>query len=153
MTPRKRPVIDASQLGFTFEPPLPVADDAALAGFDRYIAAAVGRVLKDEQRSRPEIALAMSALLDEEVSRWMLDAYAAPARDNHNISADRFLALIAVTQRFDILDSALRRIGAALLVGEEIITAELGNIDRQMAALKQRRKSIENRAPVFSRGT
>jgi hypothetical protein len=87
----------------------------------------------------------MSELLDEDVSRWMLDAYASEARDNHNISADRFLALIAVTNRFDILDAAVRRIGAALLVGDEITTAELGNIDRQIAALKTRRKSIEHR--------
>jgi hypothetical protein len=90
----------------------------------------------------------MSELLDEDVSRWMLDAYASEARDNHNISADRFLALIAVTNRFDILDAAVRRIGAALLVGDEIKTAELGNIDRQIAALKTRRKSIEHSAPV-----
>jgi hypothetical protein len=139
-------------MGFTFEPPKPVAEDAALAGFDRYIAAAVARALKEDTRSRLEIAAAMTALLDDNVTKFMLDAYASGARDHHNISADRFLGLVAVTQRFDLLDAALRRIGAALLVGEEIITAELGNIDRQIAALKTRRKSIEERAPVFGRG-
>lgn len=152
MTPRKRPNPD--QLGFTFDPPAcPVGADAALAGFDRFIARSVARALKEDVRQRSAIAIAMSELLDEEISKFMLDAYASEARDNHNISADRFLALIAVTQRFDLLDVALRRIGAALLVGEEIITAELGNIDRQIAALKSRRKSIEDRAPVFSRGS
>jgi hypothetical protein len=151
MTPRKRP--PPGQLGFTFDPPAPVADDAALAGFDRFIARSVARALKEDVRQRSAIAVAMTALLDEEISKFMLDAYASEARDNHNISADRFLALIAVTQRFDLLDVALRRIGAALLVGEEIITAELGNIDRQIAALKSRRRSIEDRAPVFSRGS
>lgn len=145
----RRSSFDPNQLGFTFDPPEPVAEDAALAGLDRYIAAAIARALKEDSRSRPEVAAAMTALLDEDVSRWMLDAYASPAREHHNISADRFLAFIAVTKRFDILDAALRRIGAALLVGEEIITAELGHIDRQIATLKQRRKSIEGRAPVF----
>lgn len=139
---------DPAQLGFTFEPPAPATSPADLAGFDRFIAASVGRALKGDTRSRAEIAWAMSELLDDEVSRWMLDGYASEARENHNISVDRFLALIAVTNRFDILDAAVRRVGAALLVGDEIKTAELGNIDRQIAQLKERRKSIESSAPV-----
>ena len=146
---KRRPSLDPAQLGFTFEPPVPATNAADLAGFDRFIAAGVGRALKEAGRSRFEIALAMSELLDEEVSKWMLDAYASEARDNHNISADRFLALIAVTNRFDILDATVRKVGAALLVGDEIRTAELGNIDRQIAALRVRRKSIEVDAPVF----
>jgi hypothetical protein len=150
MSPKKRrPSLDPAQLGFTFEPPEPARLPACLAGLDRFIAAGVARALKEDSRPRAEIAWAMSTLLDEEISRWMLDAYASEARENHNISADRFLALVAVTNRFDILDAALRRIGAALLVGDEITTAELGNIDRQIAQLKTRRKSIESRAPVF----
>jgi hypothetical protein len=68
----------------------------------------------------------MSDLLDEEVTRFMLDAYASEAREGHNISASRFLALIAVTNRHDILDHILRRIGAAVLVGAEIATARVG---------------------------
>lgn len=149
MTPRKRsPALDPSQLGFTFEPPKPATSPADLAGFAQYISSSVGRILKDDPRSRFEIAFSMSELLDDEVSKLMLDAYASEARENHAISANRFLALIAVTNRFDILDAAVRRIGAALLVGDEIRTAELGNIDRQIAALRQRRKSIESDAPV-----
>jgi hypothetical protein len=137
---KRRPSLDPSQLGFTFEPPEAASMPACLAGLDRFLAAGVGRALKEDTRSRAEIALAMSELLDDEVSKFMLDAYASEARENHNISADRFLALIAVTNRFDILDATVRRIGAALLVGDQIKTAEIGNIDRQIAALKQRRK-------------
>src|SRR3546814_535280 len=149
MTPRKRrPALDPAQLGFTFEPPKPATMPAELAGFDRFISASVAQILKDDDRSRYEIAVAMSELLDDEVSKLMLDAYASEARENHAISANRFLALVAVTNRFDVLDATVRKIGAALLVGDEIRTAELGNIDRQIAALKQRRKSIESHAPV-----
>jgi hypothetical protein len=149
MTPRKRrPALDPAQLGFTFEPPKPATSPAELAGFDRFISASVGQILKDDDRSRYEIAVAMSQLLDDEVSKLMLDAYASEARENHAISANRFLALVAVTNRFDVLDAIVRKIGAALLVGDEIRTAELGNIDRQIAALKQRRRSIEAHAPV-----
>jgi hypothetical protein len=111
---KRRPALDPSQLGFTFDEPEPATGAADLAGIDRLIAAGVARALRDESRSRYEVAFAMSELLDEEVSKLMLDAYASEARDNHNISAGRWLAFVAVTQRYDILDHVLRRIGAAV---------------------------------------
>ncbi|MEO6217732.1 MAG: hypothetical protein ABIS51_18395, partial [Sphingomonas sp.] len=73
------------------------------------------------------------------------------ARDRVNISASRLLVLIAVTDRFDLLDALVRRIGASVLVGDEILAAELGHIDRQMAALKARRRSIEGATPMIER--
>jgi hypothetical protein len=143
---KRRSSIEPGQLGFTFDPPAPAVRDADLAGFGAVIAACVGRALKDDPRSRDEIAGAMSALLAEPVTRCMLDAYASEARDQHNISACRFHALIAVTRRFDLLDLVARRIGAAVLVGEEIVTAELGHIDRQIADLKARKRRLETGA-------
>lgn len=146
---KRRTALDSAQLGFTFEPPRPARHAAELAGFDRHLAATVARILKEEHRSREEIAGAMSSLLAEQVTRCMLDAYASEARETHNIPAHRFLALIAVTDRHDLLDVATRRIGAAVIVGREIITAELGHIDRQIAALKTRRRAIEaNAQPI-----
>lgn len=152
MTRKRRPSFDSSQLGFTFEAPRPATQPAELAGLGAMIAAAVGAVLKEDSRSRYEIAGAVSALLGEEVSAQMLDAYASEAKDNHNIPMHRALALIAVTSRHDVLDALVRRIGAALVVGEEIILTELGNIDRQVAALKERRRTIETKAKPITRG-
>ncbi len=152
MTRKRRPSFDSSQLGFTFEAPRPVSMPAELAGLDAMIAAAVGTVLKDDARSRQEIAGAMSALLGEEISALMLDAYASEARGNHNIPTHRALAMVAVTGRFDVMDALLRRIGAALLVGEEIHTAQLGHIDRQIAELKARRRTLETTAQPIKRG-
>lgn len=149
---KRRASIDPAQLGFTFDPPVAPQLAADLAGFDRVVAAAVAQALKDDSRDRYEIAAAMSRLLDEDVTKFMLDAYASEARETHNVPAHRALALVAVTERFDLLDAMMRRIGAALLVGPEIITAELGQIDRQMAALKARKRSIERAAPVIKRG-
>src|SRR5262245_43104679 len=91
-----------NQFVFTFDAPEPATEAADLAGIDRMIAASVARALRDDSRTRDDIARAMSELLGEEVTRFMLDAYASEARDNHNISAGRFLALIAATTRHDI---------------------------------------------------
>ncbi len=148
---KRRSSLDTAQLGFTFDPPSPAQAEADLAGLDRVIAAAVGRGLKEDRRSRPEIAGAMSHLLDEEVSRLMLDAYASEARDQHNISAARFFAFVAVTERYDLLDHVMRRIGAACLVGEEIMVARAGHLRAKMAELKVELSEIERQARPIGR--
>ena len=148
---KRRSFLDSSQLGFTFDPPAPARGEADLAGLDRMVAAGVALALKEDLRSREEIAGAMSALLGEEVTRWMLDAYASEAREAHNISMGRFLALIAVTERFDILDAKLRRIGAAILVGEEIHTARVGHLRSQIDKLKAELRDIERQTQPITR--
>lgn len=150
MAGKRRSALDGSQLGFTFDPPAPARLDADLAGLDRVVSATVAKMLEG-QGSRYIVAGRMSALLDTDVSKLMLDAYASESREGHAISAARLLALVAATERFDLFDTLVRRIGCALLVGEEIITAEIGNLDRQIAELKARRRSIEQAAPVIKR--
>jgi hypothetical protein len=128
---------------------------AALAGLEKQICEAVGVILNTTfaaGRPREIIAAEMSVLLGEDVSRAMLDAYSSPGRDKHKVPMSRFLALIAVTQRYDILDMLLRQIGAAVLVGEEIHTARLGQIDRQMQQLKEERAKLALRAPLIRGG-
>lgn len=154
MTKKRRPSLSTDQLVFTFDAPVaPSCVEAGLAGLDRMAAAAVARALREDGRSRYDIAGQMSELLDEDVSKQMLDGYAAEARGDFNCSVHRFLALIAVTKRYDILDAMARRIGAAVLVGEEIHTAQLGHIDRQIAELRAQRKIIEAGARPITRET
>jgi hypothetical protein len=78
----RRPTASVDQFIFTFDAPEPATNAADLAGIDRLIAASVGRALRDDNRPRDEVARAMSELLGEEVTRFMLDAYASEARDN-----------------------------------------------------------------------
>lgn len=150
---KRRSSLDANQLGFTFEPPTAARSVAGLAGLDRVVAASVARALKEDSRgSRYEVAGAISALLDEPVTKLMLDAYASEARDAHNISFARGLALFAATERFDLLDALVRRIGAALLVGEEIHTARLGHLRAQQRELNAEIKKMEQATTPIARG-
>jgi len=150
---KRRPSIPAGQFAFTFDVPIPAREGSALAGLDKQVAATVALMLKEDPRpSRFLIAAAMSELLDEEVTKAMLDKYASESSETHAISFARMLALTAVTERFDLLDRLTRQIGAALLVGPEIMTAELGNIDRQIAELRERRRTIERSAPTIAGG-
>lgn len=149
---KRRPAVPAGQFAFTFDVPTPARGGSALAGLEREIAATVATMLKEDPRTRYLIAAAMSELLDDDVSKSMLDKYASESSEAHAISAVRLLAMTQVTERYDLLDRVTRRIGAALLVGEEILTAELGHIDRQIAELRERRRSIEHAAPVIAGG-
>ena len=140
------------QLGFTFNTPKPASGPAALAGLEQRICRAAATVLNSDSRARAVIAAEMSELLDEPVSKEMLDAYASPARTEHKVPMSRFLALVAVTGRHDLLDPLVREIGAALLVGEEVLTARLGHLRRQIEQLRTEMKRLEGSAPLIRTG-
>jgi len=145
--PKAKPHPD--QIGFAFDPPEAATAPAALAGLERQICRAAGTILNSDPRPREVLAALMSVLLDEEISRAMLDAYASPARTDHRVIMSRFLALVAVTARHDLLDLVLRPIGAGLLVGEEVRTARLGHLDRQMELLKAEARELRTSAPLI----
>jgi hypothetical protein len=148
--PKARPHPD--QLGFVFEPPAPATAEAALAGIEQRICRTVGVMLNSDRRSRERLAAEMSVLLDEEVSRAMLDAYSSPARTEHKVPMSRFLALVAVTGRHDLLDPLLREIGAAVLVGAEVHTARIGHIKQHIDQLRAEMKQLEGSAPLIRSG-
>lgn len=136
-----------TQLGFDFSAPAPAKGVAALAGLERRICATVGTILNTDIRQREVIAAEMSVLLDDDISKPMLDAYASGAREGHKVPMSRFLALLVVTDRQDLLDPLLREIGAAVLVGDEVKTARLGQIERMMAELQDERRALKGNAP------
>lgn len=141
-----------NQSAFDFDLPPAPRGPAALAGLGERVAVTVGSILNSDPRSREEIAGAMSSWLGEDVSRAMLDAYASPARSGHRISVDRIIALAAVTGRQDLLGPIMREGGMSILVGEEIHTARLGHIDRQIAQLQAERKRVAGIAQPLARG-
>ena len=148
MTKRKAASPDA-QLGFAFGEPETFSRDGALAGLGRRTATLVGEMLKGDSRSRYEVAADVSRLLDEDVSKAMLDAYASPARDAHRISFDRMLALVVSCGRYDLLRSILHTIGADLVVGEEVLTLHLGHLRaRQREISEQVRRAEAAAAPL-----
>lgn len=150
---KRRPSLHPDQLGFTFDVAPRPSRSGGLAGLGRQVASAVSYALKDDDRTRDEIAGALSAMVDQPVSKFMLDAYASEARDQHAISVDRFLALIAVTNRYDLLDALVRQIGAALLVGEEIYTARIGDIETRIARLQDELKAAKRLAQPIGRSS
>lgn len=71
---KRRPALADSQLAFTFSAP-PIAQyEGDLAGLQRMIASGCSRMLKEDTRSRAEVAGHVSAMLGDDVSKNMLDA-------------------------------------------------------------------------------
>ena len=141
-----------SQLGFVFEAPCAPSGPAALAGLEARICSTVGSILNSTPRHREVIAAEMSVILAEEVSKGMLDAYASPARAEHKVPMSRFFALVVVTGRQDLLGPLLREIGGTLLIGEEVMTARLGQIDREIALLREEKSKLAATAPLIRGG-
>lgn len=140
------------QFGFAFDPPKKASAPASLAGLERQICEAAGVILASCGQSRAIIAGQMSDILGEEISRLMLDAYASPAREGHKVPMSRFLALVAVTNRFDVLDQVLRAIGAAVLVDDEVHTALIGQLELQIAESQRRLRELKAKAPLIRGG-
>ncbi|MBD8890179.1 hypothetical protein [Roseibium litorale] len=61
------------------------------------ISRAIARALKDCGQSREEIATLMSERLGAPVTVTMLDAYASEAKVGHQITVERFVALVHAT--------------------------------------------------------
>lgn len=141
-----------NQLPFDFAAPAPAKGVAELAGLERQINALVGTVLASDGRPREVIAAEMSVLLDDTVSKAMLDAYSSPARPDHKVPASRLLALLVVTDRQDLLDPIMRKIGAALLVGEEVKTARMGHLQQMIRQAQAEMRALGVDAPTIREG-
>ena len=145
-----QPKTHPDQFGFVFDTPVNASIAGELAGLERAICEAVGEVLNSDGRKREVIAAEMATLLDDDtMSRAILDAYASPAKDQHRVPMSRFFALIAVTQRHDVFDRLVRKIGAAVLIKEEIKTARLGHLDRQIKKFKAEQRELRASAPLI----
>lgn len=150
--PKRRSSLSDLQMAFSFDVPSPAVAAGDLAGYSAMVAASVGRMLRESRLDRPEIAKQMTAILAEPVSKAMLDAYASEAREGHNISASRWWALVAVTDRFDIADSIAKRAGARILSGDEIKAAELGHLQAEKDAIEARIKELRSTSQPIKRG-
>lgn len=94
--------------------------------FDLLISSAVARCLNESDRSRTEQAEMLSFLLGEPVSVAMLNAYTSGARRDHRVPASRFIVILAITGRFDLLDAVLREVGGKALDANDAKVFEIG---------------------------
>ncbi|MBD3728734.1 MAG: hypothetical protein IE933_03430 [Sphingomonadales bacterium] len=135
------------QVSFDFDAPAPAKGFAGLAGLERRICETVGSILASDFRSRAVIAAEMSDILDENISVDMLNAYSSPARTEHRVPMSRFFALLVVTGRQDQFRPLLREIGISGLLGDEVKTARLGQLQQVIAEAQAEMRQLKGNAP------
>jgi len=104
----------------------------------------VSEVLKGTTADRWEIAAQMSRLSGADVSKHMLDAWASPAREDHNIPLYRVAVLEEVTGSHALTDWLAAKRGGRVAYGRETLNQRLGQmlvrkqrIDQQIRELKR----------------
>jgi cytochrome P450 len=103
--------------------------DAALAGKDRYA-----------------VAAEMSRLTGQDISKAMLDGYAAEARDTFNIPLSKALVLEVACQSHALTNWMVAKRGGKLLLGAEAINAEIGRLQRIADDAARRARELKTQA-------
>lgn len=151
MTAKRRSALSDLQIVFSFDVPA-AASDGDLAGIDAIVSASVARMLRQDGRTRGEIAGHVSRLLGRPVSKSMLDVYASESHEQHNVPMSRWMAIVAATDNFEVADAVMKHIGARLLSGDEIKAAELGHLQAERDAIDARMKALRTVAAPMQRG-
>ncbi len=114
-----------------FEVPQPAPEAPGSQDYRAEIANLVSSLLKKAPcEDRFEVAARMSRLLGREISKYMLDAWSSEAREAHNIPLYVIPVMEAVCQANDFAVWHAAKVGARVLVGRDVLTAELGKLER-----------------------
>lgn len=144
-----------------YTPPEPVAaqldPDLTKGGtLDVQISRIVGHAMAQSGKTRAEIAAEMSEYLgfppekdglrpNGAVTENMLDTYASPARREHKITLERFIALIEVTGCYDLLAFVCRPAGFVAVPERYADIIEIWREDREIEERTRRRDTLAGR--------
>lgn len=123
-------------LGF---PPEALAGDRLASKISR----AVSLALKRSGRSRAEIATAMSDRLGQAISADMLDAYASEAKAGHQITLERFIALVEATGCSDLVGFVAEPFDLAVVPAKYAPLIELHLIEEHQFEIVRRKQNLE----------
>jgi len=148
---------DPAQLDFWKEPVFPVRAPAAQIDLDRYrtrLKQAMTRAIRESQYDRPTIAARMAHYLGlPSISKASLDAYTAESKTGHDITMPRFLALVHATGAQWLWDEAASAQGITMLIGEEVLLAEIALKEQERRRLVAELKMLKARPiQLVSRG-
>jgi len=128
-----------------FEVPVAPAPVAGSLDYTAELRAELSAALKETSLSRYEVAARMSELTGHEISKSMLDSWTAESKTPWRFPfefAASFEAACSTTRLQALLG---RKRGSRILVGEEVLLAELGRIEKAEADLSARKKLLRER--------
>ena len=108
------------------------------------IARALSHAMQQCEFDRDEIAERMSYYLGgQKVTLNMLDQYASPARKDHKITLERFIALVAVTGCHDLLGFVAEFSDFAVIPEEYLADIKIAKTDALIADAKIYRDGLQ----------
>lgn len=117
--------------------------------FRLQLSQAVSEALRLCGKSRAQVTMEMALALGEPTfSEHMLNAYASPARESHDIPVTRLRALVNATGALWLWDVATTGQGVTVLVGADAIYAQQGLLLNQIAEAKKGLKTLAQVAPL-----
>ena len=103
----------------------------------------MGTALKHCAHDRIEVAARMSRMLGREVGLAMVNAYCSESHEQHNISFERAIAFDAATDGYALLNFFAAKRGCRVMVGEDALLAELGQLERSEQQLRERKAALK----------
>lgn len=131
-----------------FDVPRPAAPLPASMDYRPVVTGIVGQMLDAAHRlgkDRYAVAAEVSRLADKEVSKYMLDAYSAPSREEFNAPAwlMPLLEVACETYAYTAWLAGVR--GAQLAIGRDALAAELGRVRQERDELAEREHQLRDR--------
>jgi len=126
-----------------FEVPQPVTPLPGGGNYASQVSELVASVLKHCPQDRHEIAMQMSRLSGDDVSKHMLDAWSSPARTEHNIPLYRVPLLEEVCHTHAFTDWMVLMRGGRVAYGREALAAQYGKLQQMKDKLQQEMKELK----------
>lgn len=107
------------------------------------ISRAIARALKDCGKDRQTVAAQMSERLGTKVSKQILEAYASEAKNQNNITLERFIALVHVTGKTELLGFLAEDFDMAVIPKRYENVIELALIEDHARMIETRKKTLQ----------
>lgn len=127
--------------------PLSGSLDISLAVRDVLADMLAGASRDRQPLDRFQVAAELSRLTGREISRHMLDRYAAPSTEDWRLPLELLPALVLVTGNFRLLEMVAEKCGCKILRGSEAMLTELGGLLMQQETARDRIEFIKDSIP------
>lgn len=101
--------------------------------------------LKKSPKSRYQVAGEMSELTGQEISKAMLDAWTAESKTPWRFPFEYAAAFESACATTALQELMCRKRGSRILVGEEVLLAELGRLEKAEADIGLRKRLLKDR--------
>ncbi len=112
--------------------------------FRKPVAELVAGLLANAKRDRYDIAARVSRLCDHETSKAILDSYTAPSREECNLPLWKVPSMEIACNSRGITEWLVGVHGGRVLWGEQVLQADLGEIETRIQHLQEQRRQVKD---------